>query len=410
MWMSDSSPLLRTPSVMCAAEAAGVRFWILLFTCLYFAAAGMTHLSWCDGGLCVRSWWCVTKMYLCTFVAATAAVVYMWKSVARDEGVPLGLLVSIWCTSGTLSVGCCSVCNWLMVWFWSWLNPVCYITYPADNWPWGHTSAGCVMVNVVQWVLTAGIIEEGFKFAALLRLRPTPSKVRDGINFCRCSIPFLPRAWWMRLADTPLSVALCGLAVGGGLATTENFMYIFNSESRSAAFTQDDFTAVYGRIGASFVHMAWTGYAACGLAKWQFMCPTNPERPPRRASYLLTPIVLHGLFNWSATLQTCTPYEVTYKGELYKTDGCYLPLPWRINFKVLHMCVALYSFYLWHQEFTDIEESSSAAQVAVAKGISEEVEARQLLGLPPVDLGGLNELDDLYGAMLEIWRSLAWRA
>eukprot|EP00931_Biecheleriopsis_adriatica_P118565 TRINITY_DN93937_c0_g1_i1.p1 TRINITY_DN93937_c0_g1~~TRINITY_DN93937_c0_g1_i1.p1 ORF type:complete len:416 (-),score=67.74 TRINITY_DN93937_c0_g1_i1:195-1442(-) len=359
-----------------------VGFWVILFISLYFVAVAMTEYSWCKDGLCLWSWGVITRMYLCTFIAALGMMIYMWKGVAQDEGVPLGLLVSVWFTSGTLSVGFCSLCNWSMVQFWIWLNPYCYITWPADNWPWQPTSARCIMENMVQWIVTAGVIEECFKFAALLRLRPTPSSVRDGIQACRCKLPFLPRAWWMRLADTPLAVACCGLAVGGGLATTENFMYIFSSDSRVAAFDENDFTAVYGRIGASFVHMAWTGYAACGLAKWQFMHPENPQRPLRRAGYLLTPIVLHGLYNWCTTLQKCVPYEETYEGKLYKSDGCFLPRSGRIAFKILQVAVVLHSFLLWHNEFTEIEESSKAAQEALAAKAAEEVEARQTLGLP----------------------------
>jgi len=166
-----------------------VRFWIIVFVGLYWAAATMTQRSWCEGGLCLRSWWAVTRMYLCTFVAAVLALWYMWKGVARDEGVPLGLLVSVWFTAGTLSVGFCALFNWSMVQFWAWLNPVCFITYPADNWPWAYTSLQCIIFNLFQWIVTAGGIEESLKFAALLRLRPTPAKVRDGIDACRCRLP-----------------------------------------------------------------------------------------------------------------------------------------------------------------------------------------------------------------------------
>jgi len=158
----------------------------------------------------------------------------------------------------------------------------------------------------------------------------------------------------MRLADTPLAVALCGVAAGGGLATTENFMYIFSQESIEKAFGENDLESAYGRIGASFAHMVWTGYAACGLAKWQFLPAGHPARPRRRTSYLLTPIVLHGLYNWCSTLQKCEPYEETYEGKLYKSEGCYLPPMWRMAFKGCHTVVVLLSFYWWHSEFAEI--------------------------------------------------------
>jgi len=332
-----------------------MHLWLVTFAILYVAALVMTGLKWSERGMCVRAWWCVTKMYICTFVAALTWVWYLWHSTSRPGEVPPGLLISVWFTTGTVSVGLCSVCNWAMVQLWAWINPYCYITHPADNWPWDYTSSKCVMVNVVQWVLTAGIIEEGFKFLGLLRLRPSREHVQAGLRWCRCRlVPFAPRGWWMRLADSPLAVALCGVAAGGGLATTENFMYIFSQESVDKAFGENDLEAAYGRIGASFAHMVWTGYAACGLARWQFMDPRDPGRPRRRVSYLLAPIVLHGLFNWCSTLQRCEAYEETYKGQLYKSDGCYLPPLWRQVFRVGHMAVTLVSFYLWHAEFTEV--------------------------------------------------------
>lgn len=326
----------------------------------------MTSVRWCDKGLCLRSWWCVTRMYICTFIAAMLWVWYLWRSTTREGEVPLGLLVSVWFTTGTLSVGCCSICNWAMVQLWAWMNPYCYITYPADNWPWDYTSTKCIMVNVVQWILTAGIIEESFKFVSLLRLRPDQSKVLEGSQRCGCRLPFLPKAWWMRLADTPLAVALCGVAAGGGLATTENFMYIFSQESIEKAFGEGDLESAYGRIAASFAHMVWTGYAACGLAKWQFLAPGDPARPRSRSHYLLAPIVLHGLYNWCSTLQRCEAYEETYQGKQYKSDGCYLPPSWRMVFKAGHTIVMLLSFYWWHNEFSEIAGDDEEMDEAIA--------------------------------------------
>jgi len=342
-----------------------IHTWVATFVILYGAALAMTGLRWSEQGMCIRSWWCVTKMYICTFIAALVWVWYLWKSTTRPGEVPPGLLISVWFTTGTLSVGCCSLCNWAMVQLWAWMNPYCYITYPADNWPWDYTSGKCMMINVVQWILTAGIIEESFKFASLLRLRPSPSKVRAGLEWCRCKCPGIPKAWWMRLADSPLAVALCGVAAGGGLATTENFMYIFSQESIEKAFGENDLESAYGRIAASFAHMVWTGYAACGLAKWQFMDPSDPDRPRRRTSYLLAPIVLHGLYNWCSTLQRCEAYEETYQGQLYKSDGCYLPPKWRMAFKGGHTVVMLLSFYWWHAEFSEVAGDDQEEEVSV---------------------------------------------
>jgi len=361
-----------------------IQMWVVTFALLYVAAVAMSWLRWSDEGVCLKSWWCVSKMYVCTFIAALMWVWYLWYSTTREGEVPPGLLISVWFTTGTVSVGCCSLCNWGMVQLWSWMDPYCYITYPADNWPWGYTSGRCMIVNVVQWVLTAGIIEESFKFASLLRLRPSTSEIRDGADQCGCGCWFLPRGWWMRLADSPLAVALCGVAAGGGLATSENFMYIFSSESIEKAFGQNDLESAYGRIAASFAHMVWTGYAACGLAKWQFLPADDPERPRRRAQFLLAPIVLHGLYNWCSTLQRCEAYEEMYEGKTYTSEGCYLPPNWRLLFKGAHTIVMLLSFYWWHCEFTEIagddedeeEEDAMATATALAASMEDGVRRR----------------------------------
>jgi len=307
---------------------------------------------WSDGGICIGSWWCVTKMYICTFVAALTWVWWLWRTTTRPGEVSPGLLISVWFATGTVSVGCCSLCNYAMVQLWAWMDPHCYITYPADGWPHGFTSGRCILVNLAQWILTAGIIEESFKFACLYRLRPSAAAIRAGLtrrHGRQCGV--FAGAWWMRLADSPLAVALCGVAAGGGLATTENFMYIFSQESIHKAFVENDLETAYGRIAASFAHMVWTGYAACGLAKWQFMSPGDPGRPRRRSSHLLAPIVLHGLYNWCSTLQRCEEYQ-DQDGRRY--EGCYLPTMWRWVFKVGHTMVMLLSFYWWHSEFTEI--------------------------------------------------------
>lgn len=346
-----------------------VRIWVATFAVLYAAVLAMTGLRWADGGLCLRSWWCATRMYACTFGAALAWVFYLWRTTTRPGEVPPGLLVSVWLTSGTLSVGLCSVCNWAMVQVWAWLDPLCYITYPADHWPWEHTSGRCTATNLVQWVLTAGLIEEGFKFVTLLRLRPTPLKVRAGLRWGP-ALPGAPKIWWMRLADSPLAVALCGVAAGGGLATSENFMYIFSQESIDKAFNDDDLEAAYGRIAASFAHMVWTGYAACGIARWQFMQPGDPQRPRRKSSNLLAPIILHGLYNWCSTMQRCEAHEETYGGQVYRTDGCYASPSWRVAFKVAHAVVMLWSFYIWHAEFSDIAGDDMSSDVGSSPSVA----------------------------------------
>lgn len=47
------------------------------FSILYVAALVMTALSWSDKGLCLRSWWCVSRMYLC----------HLTRNVAKKTGL-----------------------------------------------------------------------------------------------------------------------------------------------------------------------------------------------------------------------------------------------------------------------------------------------------------------------------------
>lgn len=368
----------------------GRRCWIysfgVTFVLLYLATLALTSLHWSSEGLCCSSWWCVTKMYSCTFVAALGWVWYLWRSTTLEDEVSLSLLAAIWASAGTVSVGCCCLLNWAMVQLWARMNPYCYITYPADNWPWAYTSVKCVLINAVQWILTAGVIEESLKFAALLRLCPTMAEVKRSVERGRCSYLGSAPARCLKLADTPIAVALCGVAAGGGLATTENFMYIFANDSIQKAFDENDLEPAYGRIPASFAHMVWTGYAACGLAKWLFLPVGDPGRPRRRTSYLLTPIVLHGLYNWCSTLQRCEPHEEMYKGTLYKSDGCYLSPAWRMVFKGCHTVVMLLSFYWWHREFSDIAGESEDDEPHMAQLPRSDLTETSLISAPSADL------------------------
>lgn len=346
-----------------------VRCWLAIAAGVYLTVVAMTQVKWSVAGLCFKSWVCVTKMYACTFVPAVLWLGFLWQSTTQTGEVPLGLLASVWITTGTLSVGLCSLCNWAMVQLWYWVDPQCYITYPADNWPWEYTSFRCLAMNMWQWILTAGVIEEGFKFIVLLRLRSTPTKIRNSALWTRRAC-FMPAAWCLKLAESPLAVALCGVAAGGGLATTENFMYIFNADNIEKAFREGDMETSYGRIATSFAHMVWTGYAACGLAKFQFLPSSDSRRPRRKSSYLLTPIILHGLYNWCSTLQRCEAYEEVFDGQVYTSDGCYLPPAWRLVFRGGHAAVMLFSFYLWHTEFSrtagDEEDGASDLELASA--------------------------------------------
>lgn len=261
----------------------------------------------------------ILAMYSLTFAASVAFVLSMWWEHRRE--LEPGVLVAIFWTSGTVGVGCAAFLNWCALHIWPRIDPYCHPLHPLGfGWPEVAPSATCILKASVEWVLMAGLIEESMKFAALLRLVPSAEAAAGGCccrrrrgggqrNWC-VALDVRLRSWWARLAPTPYALAVASLASGGGLATMENFHYIFfDPETYDHAMESGDLSHALGRIVSSCAHIVWTGLAGITLAQWHFLPEGHPSRPRYRWSGVIFPIISHGLFDVCSVLRTCYPEE-----------------------------------------------------------------------------------------------------
>lgn len=305
-------------------------------------------------------------MYALTFSASAAFVLSMWWE-HRHELEP-GVLVNMFWTSGTIGVGVAAFLNWCVLHIWPLIDPYCHPLHPlGQNWPKEGPSAACVAKASVEWVLMAGLIEETLKFSALLRLAPSVAEVSAQCNFgaswcCRGSVRGEAvcrwcRAFWTKLAPTPYAVACAALASGGGLATIENFHYIFfDPVAFERAIESGDLSHALGRIVSSCAHIIWTGLAGISLAQWYFLPPGHPSRPRYRWSGIVLPIICHGLFDVCSVLRTCYPEEHCMEwppeSREWVCGHCVLPPGPRFAAGVFFQVLFVGSGLLFHHRWT----------------------------------------------------------
>lgn len=328
-------------------------------------------------GAVVAAWFAPPKrllhmlaMYSLTFAASAAFVLSMWWEHRRE--LEPGVLVAIFWTSGTVGVGCAAFLNWSALHIWPRIDPYCHPLHPLGvGWPDVTPSPWCICKASIEWVLMAGLIEETMKFMALLRLRPSPEAAAacgPQRNCCprrsgrapsrwRLLLGNLSRAWWVRLAPTPYAFAIASLASGGGLATIENFHYIFfDADTYDRAIESGDLSHALGRIVSSCAHIVWTGLAGITLAQWHFLPEGHPNRPRFRCSGMLLPIVSHGLFDVCSVLRTCYPEEHCMEwppdsGE-WVCGHCVLPPGPRLAVGIFFQCLFIGSGLLFHHRWT----------------------------------------------------------
>lgn len=305
-------------------------------------------------------------LYALTFSASAALVLSMWWE-HRHELEP-GVLVSIFWTSGTVCVGLAAMLNWCVLQLWPLIDPYCHPLHPlGKDWPKEGPSAACIAKASVEWVLMAGLIEESLKFLPLLRLVPS---VADASAQCR-----FPPSWrcpescvalchwcrvrWVKLAPTPYALACAALASGGGLATVENFHYIFfDPEAFDRAIESGDLSHALGRILSSCAHIVWTGLAGIPLAQWHFLPRGHPCRPRYSWSGLIIPIIAHGLFDMCSVLRTCYPEEHCMEwppeSREWVCGHCVLPPRQRFVAGVCFQVLFVGSGLLFHHRWTHV--------------------------------------------------------
>lgn len=370
-------------------------------------------------GLVVAAWYAPPKrllhtlaMYCLTFLASVAFVLSMWWEHRRE--LEPGVLVAVFWTSGTVGVCCAAMLNWSVLHVWPLIDPYCHPLHPLGfGWPEEPPSALCVAKASVEWILMAGLIEETVKFLALLRLRPSPEAAVD-VGCCgaragccchrrggrplgprRLLLGYQLRAWWARLAPTPYAFAAAALASGGGLATIENFHYIFfDIETYDRAIESGDLSHALGRIVSSCAHIVWTGLAGITLAQWHFLPEGHPSRPRYRWSGLLVPIISHGLYDVCSVLRTCYPEEHCMEwppdSRQWVCGQCVLPPGPRFVVGVFFQALFIGSGLLFHHRWTytllDLsveccrpllcgeEAGAAAAEAAVAGAMGSDAE------------------------------------
>lgn len=334
--------------------------WIVTFAC----------------GACVAAWFAppnrllhILAMYSLTFVASAAFVMSMWWE-HRQELEP-GVLISIFWTSGTIGVGCAAFLNWSILHLWPMIDPYCHPLHPLGvGWPEQAPSFMCVTKASIEWCLMAGLIEESMKFIALLRLYPSAQAAAQSCGMCCCSrrgrrhigrrlmiLNHWLKAWWVRLTPTPYAMATAALASGGGLATIENFHYIFfDAETYDKAIESGDLSHAMGRIVSSCAHIVWTGMAGITLAQWHFLPEGHPDRPRFWWSGMIFPIVCHGLFDVCSVLRTCYPEEHCMEwppdSREWVCGHCVLPTLPRLGVSAFFQVLFIGSGLLFHHRWT----------------------------------------------------------
>eukprot|EP00929_Paragymnodinium_shiwhaense_P116124 TRINITY_DN8539_c1_g1_i1.p1 TRINITY_DN8539_c1_g1~~TRINITY_DN8539_c1_g1_i1.p1 ORF type:complete len:449 (+),score=58.45 TRINITY_DN8539_c1_g1_i1:206-1552(+) len=256
-------------------------------------------------------------MYTLTFATCATFVITMWWE--HKEEVQPGVLVAVFWTSGTVGIGAAALLNWCLLHIWPAIDPYCHPLHPlGKGWPDESPPLACIVKASIEWILMAGLVEETVKFFALLRLAPSPEVASQGLCCWRrrrsgsrwLAWEAALRSWWARLTPTPHALAIAALASGAGLATIENFHYIFfDLDAYERAMETGDLNHALGRIVSSCAHIVWTGFAGIHLAAWHFLPPGHPERPRYRWSGLIFPIICHGLFDMCSVLRTCYPEE-----------------------------------------------------------------------------------------------------
>jgi len=332
-------------------------------------------------------------MYCLTFIASLLFVLSSWWEHRRE--LEAGVLVSIFWTSGTIGVGCAAALNYSVLHIWPLIDPHCHPLHPLGaGWPEEPPSIWCMAKSSVEWMLMAGLIEESVKFIVLLRLLPSPEAAADcqllpcccrrrrssRPGRCRLVCGQLLRSSWFRLAPTPYAFAIASLASGAGLATTENFHYIFfDTESFQTALESGDLTHALGRIISTCAHILWTGLAGIHLARWHFLPAGHPDRPRFRWTGMLVPIVSHGLFDACAVLRTCYPEEHCMEwppgSDEWVCGHCVLQpgprLVVGVLFQILFCGTGFLFHHRWYHTLLELSVEASCGVVLLADPIGD---------------------------------------
>lgn len=128
------------------------------------------------------------------------------------------------------------------------------------------------MGYIVLVVVVAPVVEESLKAASVLVSIRWINELEDGLVY--------------------------GAAVGLGFAAVENMLYL--NDALSAGIGVFLTTAVARAVTSTVLHASATAVSGLGISRWKMLRKAGRRSSP--LSFLLTAILLHGVFNFLAIL------------------------------------------------------------------------------------------------------------
>jgi len=249
--------------------------------------------------------------YILISLTAIAVLIPAWLLLQRMTPEPInpGLLLSMFWSGGLFSTNVAGIFNTLLMLKWNRDDHYCNLMLPVGTgWPRQPAPLDCVGRAWLQWILTPGIVEESLKAVCLLRLCTTVEQAARSYCLKRCprsseNSNFVCCGWFYKLAPSPVSFVLCGMAVGAGFATMENVGYMEKMPDVATASV---------RLFSALLHICMTGMCSFTIAYGLFL--GERLKWPIMLSGWLAMVVFHGTFDAACTFSAGLPDGLCVKG------------------------------------------------------------------------------------------------
>jgi RsiW-degrading membrane proteinase PrsW (M82 family) len=248
-------------------------------------------------------WYHNTLLYIWISFSTIALLVPTWLLFNKLTKLPItfSFVMSMFWGGAIFSIIFSGILNTiLMIAIWPRISPDCNIGQVMMGTGIPPSTQECLEKQWFQWVFTPGLVEEGLKFAVLLTIRTNLQEIVSACWLTRClrssQTPVPCCAWMLKLATSPSSIVIAGIAAGGGFASLENVQYV--SKIMAMAGNEEDPWAPSIRVRTAFMHMLWTGIIAIVFAVEKFLAPKAWSL--KFVAYAAS-MCLHGTFNCFAT-------------------------------------------------------------------------------------------------------------
>lgn len=248
-------------------------------------------------------------LFVGTWLASVLIILPAWWCMNRVacEPIRFGVVVAMFWTGAIFATSMAALTNSLFISFFFKMDPNCNALFPVGiEWPFGPPTQNCVAKAWAQWIFSPGLVEEGFKVMCLLRLCTSLQEAAESKCLQRC-----PRSserswcvtcgWFLKLAPSPASVVLCGMAVGGGFSSVENIKYDFQAGDVSIALL---------RLVSASMHICMTGVSAVFFAHALFLEPK--QRWWMKYIGVLAMGIFHGSFDGTAMFSSPLPKSMCF--------------------------------------------------------------------------------------------------